>query len=384
MGGNFVMKKCFLFLVFLFLVGELGAVGSAFLTIFPGARATGLAAAYSARGDDATASYYNPALLGFFDNSQIVFIHAPWLRGLAPDMYYEFFGFVKNMGGGRALGGHITYITAGKVEAEDEEGRYYGTFTPFGISIDVAYGIKLNKNFAFGVGGKFVYCFLVPAHILREIFGDVSGGGSASTFALDVGINYRKSFNLKKVPMKFSFGTALVHLGPGLKYLESGDRDPLPTTFRIGLAYWPLYTKLFKVSLSFDLNKVVTYIADEYRDSGASFIFDEAWKHFGLEVKYYDLLALRLGYFYDKYGERKGLTFGLGVELKGFRIDIADDSRIYAFEEKQNKRFGIGYVFKKSIKTEKKSFEEKSKKKLKENKDKEKEQEGESNKDKKI
>ncbi|MCD6087463.1 MAG: hypothetical protein J7L74_00575, partial [Candidatus Hydrothermae bacterium] len=57
-----------------------------------------------------------------------------------------------------------------------------------------------------------------------------------------------------------------------------------------------------------------------------------------------DLISLRVGYFYDRYGLRKGITFGGGVKFKNFKLDIADDSKIYDFEESSNRRFSISYI----------------------------------------
>ena len=70
-------------------VGEAGAI---FLLINPGAGPAGAGEAQVAKADDAYASYYNPAGLGFLRGSEIVLQHVNWLPNLADDLYYEFLG----------------------------------------------------------------------------------------------------------------------------------------------------------------------------------------------------------------------------------------------------------------------------------------------------
>jgi len=320
--------------------GSATEAGGVFLTIFPGAKATALGAAFSAVADDATASYYNPGALAFFRKTEFSLVHAPWLRALANDMYYEFMGFVKPLGSVGAIGGHIIYLTLGELVAVTEENRIVGRFRPYDVAADIAYGFPLNKNLGFGFGAKFIYSFLAPGDVIREVLGEPGGGGSASSGALDFGIYYLP-------PLKgLSLAAVVANIGPGLKYTESGESDPLPTLLRLGVAYRPFWSKFHKLTIAFDINKVLVGIREDYYDPklGPNFIWREAWKHIGIDYTYYDFISLRVGYFRDEYGWRIGYTFGGGVKFKSFKLDIADDSRIYDFEESSNRRFSISYV----------------------------------------
>ena len=69
--------------------------GAIFLLIAPGARAGGMGEAQVAVANDAYASYWNPAGLGFLDGTELALMHVNWLPGLANDMYYEFAAFRK-------------------------------------------------------------------------------------------------------------------------------------------------------------------------------------------------------------------------------------------------------------------------------------------------
>ncbi|SVB94437.1 uncharacterized protein METZ01_LOCUS247291, partial [marine metagenome] len=81
--------------------------GAIFLLISPGARAGGMGEANVAVADDAYASYWNPAGLGFLEGSELAMMHVNWLPNLADDLYYDFFAFrsrVPNLG---TFGGHL-------------------------------------------------------------------------------------------------------------------------------------------------------------------------------------------------------------------------------------------------------------------------------------
>ena len=78
----------------LFAQSEAGAI---FLLIAPGARAGGMGEAQVAVANDAYASYWNPAGLGFLDGQELALMHVNWLPGLADDLYYEFLAFLPNL-----------------------------------------------------------------------------------------------------------------------------------------------------------------------------------------------------------------------------------------------------------------------------------------------
>ena len=316
--------------------------GAIFLTIFPGAKATGMAGAFSAIADDATASYYNPGALAFFTTTQFSLIHANWLPRLAKDMYYEFVGFVKPLSGqAGAIGGHIIYLDLGNVEAYDENGNYLGTWNPHDLAITLAYGFPLNSSLGIGFAGKFIRSFLAPPEVLRIVLG-VPGGGTASSFAFDAGVFYKSSL----FP-GMTGALVLQNFGPGLKFTATGERDPLPYLLRFGIAYRPIWNEVHKLTLSLDVNKILVNITKDLREKGAAWVAGEAFKHVGMEYSLLDIIALRVGYFLDREGAREGFTFGAGIAFKNFRFDIADDSRIYEYGETSNRRFSLTYVMQK-------------------------------------
>jgi len=253
-------------------------------------------------------------------------------------MYYEFAGFVKPLKGAGVLGGHIIYLSLGNVEGITGEGIKIGEWTPFDMAITISYGLKLYDQLGIGLSGKLIHSFLAPRNIIAEVIGE-PGGGSATTFAFDAGVYFTPP-----LLERFSIAGVIANIGPGLQYISTGQKDPLPHLLRIGVAYRPVWNKFHKITLAADVNKVLVGLINDYRDQGLYYIFREAWKHIGMEYTYYDFLSLRIGRFIDQEGARVGWTFGGGIKFKSFKIDIADDSKIYEFEETGNRRFSITYV----------------------------------------
>ena len=88
-------------------VGEAGAI---FLLIAPGAGPQGSGEAQVAKADDAYASYYNPAGLGFLTGSEAAGMHVQWLPNLADDLYYDFIAYRHGLKLG-SIGGHLIYLS---------------------------------------------------------------------------------------------------------------------------------------------------------------------------------------------------------------------------------------------------------------------------------
>jgi hypothetical protein len=314
--------------------------GAVFLLIWPGARATALSGAYAAIAEDATACYYNQAGLAFIDRTMITLQHANWLPGLHPDMYYEYAGVVKPFKIGTA-GLNIIYLTTGKTEVRDDQGVYKGEYTTFDIAVGLNYGFKMNQNLGLGLGWKFIYSYLVPDWVWEQLPGlGIDQGGTGVTYGFDLGVLYK--------PFRFlALAGALQNLGPDISYTESGAADPLPYTLRLGFRLEPINSQIIRVALTTDVTKIlVGMFADEENSffENLQYEFEEAWKAVGLEVDYYNFVKLRIGYFVDTEGARKGVTYGGGVRAGGFSLDVGIDQSIYDFKT-SNRKFSLSYQF---------------------------------------
>ena len=315
--------------------------GGVMLMIFPGAKAVSMGGAFSAISDDATAMYYNVGGLGYFKNIEVHFTHAPWLRTIVDDAYYEYLAavFPTDIG---SFGLSVAYLTPGNVDVYDEDGEMHGSFKPFDVAVTSGYGFQPMPNLGVGVAAKVFYSYLVPEWVMRDILQE-PGGGTAVTFALDGGV-------LWKTPLPgLSLAGVIDNVGPGISYTGSGEKDPLPLFLRLGVAYSPIRTEYHKVTVAFDVHKVMTGIVRDLDSLGTNYVLNEAWTSVGAEYTFYDMISLRFGHFHDKMGYRMGYTFGGGITYGSFKLDIADDSSIYEFNKgatdaKRNLRFTLSFV----------------------------------------
>ncbi len=335
------MHKLFaLLLILVSLAGAAQRPGCVFLLIWPGARATAMAGAFSAIADDATACYYNHGGLAFIDRQTITLQHAPWLSGLHEGMYYEYAGYTRPVKNGTA-GVNIIYLTTGPTDVVDKDGNYLGTYTTFDIAGALSYGFKLNPKIGIGLGWKFVYSYLVAPWVFGRMpeLG-IKSGGIGITYAFDTGMLYR--------PFDYgSFALTLQNIGPNISYSESGASDPLPYTLRLGLKVQPVNSKVIRIAFTGEITKVlVGMFANEDKTffENLQYEMQEAWKGVGLEIDYFNFVQLRGGYFYDYEGKRIGFTFGGGIKAGGFSLDVGVDEAMYDFPT-TNRKFSLSYQF---------------------------------------
>ncbi len=343
------MKKYLFILSVLFLLrgvqAEASQAGAIFLIIYPGARPNGMGATFTAIADDALATYYNDAGLGFQKGNNLSLMHANWLPGLYQGMYYELISYAHPVTGG-VVGGHIIYLTTGETVGVDEKGSEIGRWTTWDASVKISYGTKISKTLALGVGAKWIYSFLCPLDIIREILGpSYRFGGKGNSWAFDVSSLY--------IPNKrLQLGLSLQNMGPNISYLEAGTSDPLPWTLRFGIAWHLFSSATNKLTISGELTKIVVGFGDDLKNIGNpdtrkdafTYIYQDTWKGLGAEYVMAEMFSVRGGYFWDVVGHRVGATFGGGIDLKGLRFDIGVDAALYDFPT-SNYRFSLSYSF---------------------------------------
>lgn len=264
------------------------------LDIQPGARQNGMGATGVAIADDATGvTWWNPAGLGFVNRSAVDLTYAQLVPGLASDVNYNYLTYVRPTSGWGAFGIGLVFLSYGTSEGTDPFGNPTGTFTSNEVSPAISYGTKLLPELAVGASLKYIRIQLAPQSL----------SGVGATFGLDLAALYR-------VPAaKLNLALNVQNLGPSVTFINEDERSPLSRNIKAGIAWDAWEAEGFKVLTAVDFDQ--------------SLVTDAFWQlHGGLELRYTDQIAGRVGYYHDPLGELEGLTFGLGLGWKGLSLDF--------------------------------------------------------------
>ena len=265
------------------------------LDIQPGARQNGFGSAGVALAEDATGvTWWNPAALGFVNKSAVELTYAQLVPGLADDVSYNFATFVRPLEGWGAFGVGLVFLTYGTSQETDQQGNVIGEFTSNEVSPALYYGTKLLPDFSVGAALKYIRIQLAPE----------KNNGVGQTFAVDVAGLYR-------IPAaKLNFGVNVQNIGPSVTFLNEDEKSPLSRNLRLGAAWEATASKEFRVLVVGDFNQ--SLVTNKFRTYNG-----------GVELKYTDKIAGRVGYYDDPLGDIQDLTYGLGIEWKGLSLDYA-------------------------------------------------------------
>ncbi len=325
--------------------------GATYLLLPPTAKATGMGYAWTAIADDASANYYNAAGLAFLESPTTCATYFNYLPGFANDMHYVYIAagipHIKY-----AWGFDIMYFSLGKTEVTNELGEYIDTYYAWRSVLRLNYAKKIFDNLSGGIGLKWI----IQVHELGGLWFEpfqyplwypTYHDGTGSTWAVDFNILY-------KILPYLCIGSVVHDLGPRMKYTGDGfhpyrtnGSDPLPLTYRLGVAFSPVDNKYFKPTLSAEITKVLVGM---FADKDKSFLeqldyeLTEAWKGIGLEFTFFRVLSLRGGHFWDMEGARRGFTYGGGVKINKFELDIGIDENIFDFPT-TNRKVSLSYTF---------------------------------------
>lgn len=241
--------------------------GSIFLLIAPSARAGGMGEAHTAVADDAYASYWNPAGLGFLEGTELALMHVNWLPNLADDMAYDFFAMRKSIPNIGTVGGHLIYLNLGEQTRTDEIGTELGKFSSYMFAFNLSYSTKINENSAFGINAKVSY-----QHLTDQGAGAEEGKGSSTDFGFDLGY-MKKEFLFQNLTL----GTTITNIGPKVSFIDKAQADPQPTNFTLGFNYQVLNSEYNKLSVVWDINKLLVASYPDMDWDGDGFIggYDE-------------------------------------------------------------------------------------------------------------
>ena len=182
---------------FIYAVDKTGTTAAKFLSIDVGSKAVGMGGAFTSIADDASAMYWNPAGLSYFNTREVYFNHADWIA----DISFDYFGFSIPLRPGRAIGINITSLTMGDMEVTRHGNENTGeTFQASDYAAGFTYSMNLTDRFSIGINGKYIQQTIASS--------------SARGAAMDIGTMF-------ETPFGFRLGTAISNFGPKLKM--SGD-----------------------------------------------------------------------------------------------------------------------------------------------------------------
>jgi len=332
-----------------------------FLLITPDSRAGALGDAGVAMSPDANSIHWNPAKLAFVDKDMgFAISYAPWLRQLVPDINLSYLSGFKRLNEMSTIGASLRYFSLGDITFTDNVGNTIGQFRPNEFALDVAYGRKLADNFSGGIALRYIH---------SNLTGGISANGTATGAGNSVAVDVSGFYNNQDMQILgkeggFAAGINISNIGAKMSYTENAQKDFIPINLRMGQSTTLRFDDYNSIAFLLDFNKLLvptppSYLRDSttgaliYDDNGQKIIekgrspnvsvasgmfgsfsdapdgFKEELREFnisvGMEYWYNKLLALRMGYFNEHAtkGNRKYLTFGAGLRLSVFGLDIA-------------------------------------------------------------
>jgi len=280
---------------------NVGASGSAFTKLWVGARASGMAGAYSALANDVTALYWNPAGIATLPGINVGASYTSWFAGVTENFIAATIPISERYRAGFAL----TVVDYGSIsEASIQQDANAGTYNANDLSFAATIAGSLTDRFSFGATAKY----------LRSSILDMSAQG----LAFDAGSLYLTDFYHMTISMDLSnlgpdrnfSGNSLDFIAnnPGVNAVRdslSGSLNtgnyPIPLIFRIGVASDLLQGKVENQKLNMDFDFSTHSDGPEQYNLGAEYIWN-------------DMAAFRAGYAFNQ--DELGLGVGAGFHYK--------------------------------------------------------------------
>ncbi len=283
---------------------KVGAAGSQFLKIGVGARAEGMAGAYSSVANDLTSLYWNPAGLADVKGMMGAFHFTQWFAGFE----HSFAALSLPISDNFVAAAHLISFNSDRIpittlDFTEGTGSYY---TVNDIAIGVSVSGYLTDQFSFGITGKMVH----------NAFSSLS----ADAVAFDVGTMYDTGIQGIKLGFAiFNLGSEMKYEGQDLrstkKYIEELKAAPWDVSY---LAYPYQMPLIFRAGISAD---VIDMEEHKLLVSGDFVTFSDIPEQFsvGAEYTWHNLLSIRGGYRFGQ--DQMNLSGGVGINYLtgGFR-----------------------------------------------------------------
>ncbi len=299
--------------------------GIPILQIAPDAIAGALGDAGAAYMPNAYSAHWNNAKIAFAPSDMsISTTYSPLLKKLASDMNFLYLGGYKRINKRSAVGASLTYFTLGRMDHTSEDGQNLGEFHPNEFAIDLTYSMQLTDYLALGATGRFIHDNLTEGLDVAD-----QTTKPANALAADVGLYYQRDVDKNQ---QIAAALTISNLGSKLSYSDDDtENEFLPANIRLGGRYSYEIDDYNKINILLDLNKLLvptppmwneidstytglyTDMAD-YRQTSSMMgaiqsFYDapggmkeelkEISLSIGAEYWYSNILAARLGYFYE-------------------------------------------------------------------------------------
>ena len=226
--------------------GDAGTTDMSAITLVAAARPAGLAGAYSALADGASAIGINPAGLARESGQH-------FSGSVRPDMVrVGSVAYTRPAYGGR-LAVSASYVDYDEITGTDENQNVTGTLHPFSLYPALSYARAQGERWRWGTTLK----------VAHETLGDFEGSRPAFGAGIDAGIQYQPAVR------NVGFGASVTNLGRKFTgYTESDEGGPLPGMVKGGLFYHPRGRKQLAIVADVELpfyDAPVLALGGEYR-----------------------------------------------------------------------------------------------------------------------
>lgn len=280
---------------------KLAQTGFQFLSVPTQARAAAMGEAFTAVAAQSSSLFYNPANMARVNSLiDLSISQNKWIADIdhnagsiafnPSDGYYGVFGLsILSVDYGEFLGT--------RVDPTSEKGyEDTGLFSPSAYAIGIGYAKSLTDRFSFGIHVKYASQTLgnsvLPDEEAAE--GTITVNNSVNVLAFDFGTIYQTGLK------SLTFGMTVRNFSKEVTYETEGFQ--LPLTFKMGMS-------LNIMDLFTEQNEKHSFLlAIEATHPRA---FSER-VNFGGEYLFMDILALRIGYNYNK--DEQDISGGFGVQ----------------------------------------------------------------------
>ena len=282
------MKKHLLIFSLLLLFGFVtadaqtaGESGLAFLKIGFGARNIAMGNAGSVFSTGVTSQFYNPAKLGYNEDKELIAMHNNWIQDVKSDVIGA---TTKILGMRIGVGVNITSVN--DIEVRTKPGEAQAKFDAKFFSGNISTGFEIYKGIKFGVTYKYLY---------EQFFINEAKG-----YAWDFGLDYKT-----QIPnLSVSFVARNIGSMEALKTTET----ELPTEIVAGASYYhKIPNSDFELLFGGEIQRFTKTSSDHL--------------NFGSEIKFKEIIAIRLGY--QSGYDTRSYTYGFGLNWRGFSFDFA-------------------------------------------------------------